>query len=90
VTPEEQAWRLISDHIGGRAVSDPIVLDDIQGLVVKAMAEEREACAKVADRVADDGLNLGRDEEFRGACQAGAVIAAAIRARATSPPSPRG
>ena len=57
-------------------VSAAALLAEIAPLI---RAEEREQCAKVADREAKDGGS--RDEYDQGWCRGASVVAAAIRQR---------
>lgn len=63
---------------------DPVLLEEMAAAIEQAVAEEREACADVAERV---GMGaVGAPTPF----QVGLLAATAIRARGTPAPSPSG
>lgn len=78
---EDLAWQAFI--IGKNAPSDEPALVAIEDAIRKAIAEEREACAKLAANGGPDAPWNGRDrEELENLALCARRIAAAIRARA--------
>lgn len=78
MTPEEVGRRLLGPVLLARLQRHcaPPLLEDLCGHVAAVAAQEREACAALADRDAEVTLDEAQE-------QAGQRIAEAIRARGT-------
>ena len=83
MTPEERARKLVEVHLRRLGHGNVTLLTAEKMLVadiVAAMAEEREACAKIADRGCGECEHLAT-EPCAGNGLAAKAVAAAIRAR---------